>query len=68
MKTNGVAVMLAAALMLGSVAFGTACNKGPAESAGEKIDDAAQKLKDKVDPPGPGEKAGRKVDKALGND
>ena len=68
MKMRKGALVLAAALMLGSVGFGTACNKGPAENAGEKLDDAAQKLKDKVDPPGPGEKAGRKLDKALGND
>ena len=68
MKTKGMALMLGAALMMASAGFGTACRKGPAENAGEKIDDAAQKLKDKVDPPGPGEKAGRKVDKALGND
>lgn len=70
MKTNKPVAMLAAALLLaGSVGFGTACRKkGPTESAGEKIDNAAQKMKDKVDPPGPGEKAGRKVDKALGKD
>jgi len=68
MKTTGMALMFGAALTIASVGFGTACQKGPAEKTGAKIDDAAQKLKDKVDPPGPGEKAGRKVDKALGND
>lgn len=69
MKTSAMALMLGAALMMASVGFGTACQKkGPVESAGEKIDDAAQKMKDKVDPPGPTEKAGRKIDKALGND
>ncbi len=41
--------------------------KGPAEKAGEKLDNAAEKVKDAVDPAGPVEKAGEKVDKALGN-
>lgn len=68
MKTRKLALGLGAGLLIASLGLGTACNKGPAESTGEKIDDAAQKLKDKVDPPGPGEKAGRQVDKALGND
>ena len=69
MKPTGMTLMLGAALLMASLGFGTACHKeGPGERAGESIDDAARKLKDKVDPPGPGEKAGRKVDKALGND
>jgi hypothetical protein len=69
MKTTGMALIVGTALLMASVGFGTACHReGPGERAGESIDDAAQKLKDKVDPPGPGEKAGRKVDKALGND
>jgi hypothetical protein len=46
-----------------------ACDdKGPAEKAGEKLDDAGQKVKDAIDPPGPAEKAGRSIDKATGND
>jgi hypothetical protein len=68
MKNWNVAAMLAAALMMGSIGLGTGCKQGPAEKAGSKIDDAAQKMKDVVDPPGPAEKAGRKVDKAIGND
>lgn len=43
----------------------TGCQEGPAENAGEKIDQAGRDLKDAVDPPGPGEKAGRAVDDAL---
>jgi hypothetical protein len=44
----------------------TGCqNEGPAERAGKGIDNAAQDLKDAVDPPGPAEKAGRAVDKTL---
>ncbi|MFT3992496.1 MAG: hypothetical protein QM680_13930 [Luteolibacter sp.] len=41
--------------------------KGPAESTGEKIDNAAEEIKDAVHPKGPAEKAGEKVDRALGN-
>jgi hypothetical protein len=41
--------------------------KGPAEKTGEKIDEAADKIEDAVNPKGPVEKAGEKVDKALGH-
>jgi hypothetical protein len=41
---------------------------GPAERAGEKLDDAAEKVGDALDPKGPAEEAGEKVDEALGND
>jgi len=69
MKTTKVAVMLAAALTMASVGLASGCRrKGPAETAGAKVDEAVQKAKDKIDPPGPAEKAGRKVDEALGND
>jgi len=69
MKTTRVGMMLAAALMMASVGLASGCrDKGPHEKAGDAIDDAAEKAKDKIDPPGPAEKAGREVDKALGND
>jgi hypothetical protein len=41
--------------------------KGPAERAGEKIDNAGKNLKDAVDPRGPAAKAGDAIDKAVGN-
>jgi len=41
--------------------------KGPAENAGEKMDETIEKVKDAVDPEGPAEKTGEKIDKALGN-
>jgi hypothetical protein len=41
--------------------------KGPAEKAGESIDNAAENVKDAVNPKGPGEKAGEKIDEATGN-
>jgi hypothetical protein len=68
MKGKRTASIVVAAFVIGAVALGTGCHKGPAEKAGEKVDDAVQKMKDTVDPPGPAEKAGRKVDKALDQD
>jgi len=61
--------LIGIALVLPIMGALAACDdKGPAEKAGEKIDNAGQSLKDAVDPPGPVEKAGRDVDKAVGND
>lgn len=54
--------MLPAAICAGFVGC---AEKGPAQKAGQSIDNAAQKAKDAVDPPGPVEKAGRSVDKAV---
>jgi hypothetical protein len=46
---------------------GVGCNEGPAERAGERVDEAARDLRDTVDPPsGPVEAAGRKIDDATG--
>jgi hypothetical protein len=64
MTMKMLAIMLAATFTIGAA---TGCHhRGPAESAGQKIDNAAQKAKDTIDPPGPAEKAGRKVDRAVG--
>ena len=57
-----------AGLILGAAVLPlAACDqKGPAERAGEKIDQGAQKLRDAVDPPkGPGEQIGRSIDRAT---
>ncbi|MFO0954310.1 MAG: hypothetical protein U0835_24765 [Isosphaeraceae bacterium] len=46
---------------------GVGCNKGPAERAGERIDEAARDVRDTINPPsGPAEAAGRKIDDATG--
>ena len=43
-----------------------ACHReGPAERAGQKMDNAGQSLKDTIDPPGPAEKMGRSIDRAT---
>jgi predicted small secreted protein len=53
-------------LLFGSTILLAGCeNKGPAEQAGENIDNAARSVKDAVTPAGPMEKAGEKVDKAV---
>ena len=42
--------------------------EGPAERAGQSIDNAGQRIGDTLDPPqGPAQSAGRKIDRALGN-
>src|SRR5215813_12192499 len=43
------------------------CQKGPAERAGERVDNAAREVRDTVNPPsGPVEAVGRKIDDATG--
>jgi hypothetical protein len=43
-----------------------ACDDGPAENAGERLDRAAEGVRDTVDPPsGPIERAGRAIDRAV---
>jgi hypothetical protein len=58
--------VLAVALVLALAAPLGACRKkGPAEKAGEKVDETVEKIGDAIDPKGPAEKAGRAVDKAV---
>lgn len=38
---------------------------GPAEKAGESIDNAVENVRDKLDPQGPAESAGEKLDEAV---
>jgi hypothetical protein len=68
MKTGLTARMTGLACVLGGlIAMGAGCEaeKGPAEKAGQSVDNAVQKAKDTISPPGPAEKAGRAVDKTL---
>ena len=58
----GLAIVLATG---GATLLGGCREKGPAEKAGEKVDNAMEKVEDKLDPKGPVEKAGRKIDKAV---
>jgi hypothetical protein len=55
-----------APLLLGEVAIFAGCeSKGPAQPAGEDIDEGTRSAKDAINPPGPAAKAGRGLDKAL---
>jgi hypothetical protein len=61
-KLGSTALMLLFAGML------VGCEpKGPAERAGESLDNAGKDLKNAVNPKGPGEKAGEKLDQVTGN-
>lgn len=60
--------IISAALIVPLFGALAACDdepKGPAETMGEKLDDAGQSMKDTIDPPGPAEEAGREIDDAL---
>jgi hypothetical protein len=66
MKNWLITALRASSLLVGAVVFLAGCEtKGPAEKAGENIDQGIQNAKDAINPPGPGEKAGRAVDKAV---
>ncbi|MBA4697521.1 MAG: hypothetical protein H2069_09075 [Legionella sp.] len=45
-----------------TMAFLTACHEGPAEKKGRKIDNAVEKVQDKIENKGPAQKAGERVD------
>jgi predicted small secreted protein len=58
--------LLRAAILAVCLAGVAACNtEGPAERAGEKVDNAGQAMQDKIDPPGPVEQMGRSIDRAT---
>ncbi len=59
------AIRAACAALLLSLPI-VACNDGPAERTGERIDRAGERVRDAVDPPrGPVERAGRAIDRAV---
>lgn len=65
MKKKHIAIVV----ILPFVFTASSCEKkGPAEEAGEKVDEVVEDVKDAVDPKGPAEKAGEKVDEVLGNE
>jgi hypothetical protein len=64
-----ISLALAASLLLASSASLPACNKGPAEKAGERVDDTINDAtKGHTEPleKGPAQKAGKSVDDATG--
>ncbi len=53
-------------VLLMPIALAACHQEGPAESAGRKLDNAGQSIRDTLDPPqGPAESVGRKVDRTL---
>jgi outer membrane lipoprotein-sorting protein len=58
-------LLLLIVLAIPLVAMAACHQEGPAERAGTSVDNAAQKVKDAVDPPGPAQKAGRALDKTT---
>lgn len=66
--TTMKATTLIALCLFPVVASVVSCKeKGPAEKAGEGVDQAIEDVKDAVDPKGPVEKVGEKIDEATGN-
>jgi hypothetical protein len=63
--TVATALALSLALLVGGGVMTSCKREGPAERAGEKLDDTANKLKEKINPSGPAEKAGKKIDDAV---
>lgn len=59
-------LMMIVALGFTGVAFtGCSSNDGPAEKAGQKVDNAVDSAKDTLDNDGPAEKAGQSIDNTL---
>ncbi|MFO0952700.1 MAG: hypothetical protein U0835_16440 [Isosphaeraceae bacterium] len=66
MRKSHHAALFAAPLLFAGLLPLAGCQEGPAERAGEKVDDAARSVRDTVNPPsGPAEAVGRKVDDAT---
>lgn len=66
MTDRMMAALRGLALAGGLVAFGAGCEtQGPAEKAGEAVDDAARGVGDAIDPAGPMERAGEAADDAA---
>lgn len=62
MRSMGRAALAALLLALPLAA----CDDGPAERAGERVDRTLERARDAVDPPrGPVERAGRAIDRAV---
>ncbi len=52
--------------LLGVSALFLACSEqGPAERAGEKVDETVESIQESLDTEGPAEEAGKKVDEAV---
>ncbi len=63
---KGLSIVTAVVMLTAGSLVAVGCDpEGPAERAGEEIDEAADNIDDKLDPKGPVEKAGRALDRAV---
>ena len=63
-KNSLLTLVLGLGLASGAIAI-IGCQEGPAERAGERIDDTTSGVRDKLTPDEQGEKTGKKVDRAI---
>jgi len=63
---NWIKKILKLLVLLSFSAVLLACSEqGPAERAGEEVDEAAESIQESVDPDGPAERAGEAIDDAM---
>lgn len=66
MTTRNAKIAFLGMLLAPLLSLGVGCEpKGPAERAGERIDQGVEDAKDALDPRGPAEKAGSALDRAA---
>jgi hypothetical protein len=65
MMKRGKILLTSLAIILLTLGLSACEQEGPAERAGEKVDEAAERAKESVDPQGPAERAGEKADEAM---
>lgn len=62
---RGKTLLISLAMILLMLGLSACEQEGPAERAGEKVDAAAERAKEAVDPQGPAERAGEKADETM---
>jgi hypothetical protein len=65
MMKRGKTFLTNLAMILLTLGLSACEQEGPAERAGEKVDAAAERAKEALDPKGPAERAGEKADEAM---
>jgi predicted small lipoprotein YifL len=65
MMKRGKTLLTSLAMILLTLGLSACEQEGPAERAGEKVDAAAERAKEAVDPKGSAERAGEKADEAM---
>jgi hypothetical protein len=65
MMKRGKTLLTSLAITLLMLGLSACEQEGPAERAGEKVDAAAERAKEAVDPKGPAERAGEEADEAM---